>query len=259
MTVMQPSELFTTAIIDDEPLARKRIRHLLREHADLRIVGEAGSVSEAVELLDREHPDIVFLDAQLSDGSGFDVLSELREPFSGVAIFITAYDQHAVRAFEVHAVDYLLKPLRRERFEQMLARTREALLASTAIRQEKLSSLIQESGRSRPRRLAVTLEDERVVLLQVSDVDWVESAGNYVRLHIGEMKYLFRESMAALERKLDPEQFVRIHRSAIVNLDRVQELEPNAYGDYVLRLQNGLELSLSRRYRDRISLLLGKL
>ncbi len=245
---MRDPQLFTVAIVDDEPLARKRIRDLLREHAEMRIVGESASVSDAVELLAREHPDIAFLDVQLGDGTGFDILSKLREPFAGVAIFITAYDQHAVRAFEIDAIDYLLKPVRRERFEQTLARARDALVKTAAAPPEKP-----------PRRLAVTLEDERVVLLQVADIDWLESAGNYVRLHIGAASHLFRESMAALERKLDPEQFVRIHRSAIVNLDRVRELEPNAYGDYILRMQNGAELALSRRYRDRISLLLGKL
>jgi len=240
-------QLFTVAIVDDEPLARKRIRDLLREHADVRIVGESASVADAVDLLGREHPDIAFLDVQLGDGTGFDILTRLREPFSGIAIFITAYDQHAVRAFEVHATDYLLKPLRRDRFEQTLARARDTLVATAG------------APAHRPRRLAVTVEGDRVVLLQVSDIDWIESAGNYVRLHIGSASHLFRESMAALERKLDPEVFVRIHRSAIVNLDRVRELEPNAYGDYILRLHTGAELALSRRYRDRISLLLGKL
>jgi two-component system, LytTR family, response regulator len=261
---MHDETFFTVAIVDDEPLARKRIRDLLRDHSELRIVAEAGTVREAVEVIEREHPDVLFLDVQLSDGTGFDVLGDLKEPFSGVTVFVTAYDQHAVRAFDVHAVDYLLKPLKAERFEQTIARAKEMLLAGGAGRMSRLTELLtglrKETGvGSQPRRLAITLEDDRVILLQVAEIDWIESAGNYVRLHVGAASHLFRESLTALETRLDPGQFVRIHRSTIVNLDRVRELEPNAYGDYVVHLEGGARLGLSRRYRERISLLLGRL
>ena len=257
---MRDDPVFTVAIIEDEPLARKLVRDLMRDSHELRVVAESGSVLEAAELLDREHPDIIFLDVQLVDGTGFDVLAELHEPLSGILIFMTAYDRHAVQAFEVHAVDYLLKPVNRARFDTSVARAKELLLRDNTPPRTDVSTLIQDAGaRARPRRLAISLEDDRVILVNVTDVDSIESAGNYVRLHIGTTSYLFRETMSALERKLDPEQFVRVHRSAIVNLDRVKELERNAYGDYVLLLQTGATISLSRRYRDRISLLLGKL
>jgi two-component system, LytTR family, response regulator len=244
------NESITTAIIDDEPLGRKLIRQLMRDEPDLRLIGEAGTVAKAVDLLASLRPDIVFLDVAFPDGDAFDVLRGVGPAYSSMTVFITAHDNHAVRAFEVDAADYLLKPIKRERFHQAVARAR-------LLHEARYATL--PAPATRPRRLAITDEDDRLTLLSVDDVDWIEAARNYVRIRAGGADHTFRESITALERRLDPQQFVRTHRSFIVNVDRIAHLEPNAYGDYVVTLRNGARLPMSRRYRERISLLIGHL
>ena len=250
------SASITTAIVDDEPLGRKLIRQLLRDIPDIRIVGEAATVGRAVQLLATERPDIVFLDVALPDGNAFDVLNGVGAAYTSVTIFVTAHDNHAVHAFDVDAADYLLKPIKRERFRQAVARARlmhEARHPSLALPEPR------HEHHARPRRLAIADADDRLVLLPIDDIDWVEAARNYVRIRAGAAEHTFRESMTALESRLDPEQFVRIHRSFIVNVDRIAHLDPNAYGDYVVTLIGGARLPMSRRYRERIALLVGHL
>jgi two-component system LytT family response regulator len=239
--------MLTVALIEDEPLARTRVRSLLEEIEDVRLVGEASTREEGMHLLVEERPDVALLDVQLPDGSGFELAEALPADVTPLLIFLTAFDQYALRAFEFAAVDYVLKPIRPERLQDAIARARELVRPRPP------------ADGPRPRRIAVTTEDDTVVLVNVSDIDYIEAAGNYVRLHWEGRHQLFRESIGALEERLDPEQFARVHRSVIVNLDRVERLEPNTFGDYRVTLRGGAVVPLSRRYRERIPLLVGRL
>jgi two-component system LytT family response regulator len=248
-------------IVDDEPLARERVRTLLAAEPDVVVAGECGSGGEAVAAILMDRPDLVFLDVQMPELDGFGVLERVREAGAELpaVVFVTAYDAHALRAFEVHALDYLLKPFDRERFTRALARAREALARREADGlDERLATLLAaRSARPYATRLAVK-SGGRVRLVKAEEVDWIEAASNYVRLHVGGERHLLRETMAALEARLDPERFVRIHRSTIVNLDRVRELEPYFHGDYVVKLHDGRRLTLSRTYRERLEERLGR-
>jgi len=249
-----------TLLVDDEALARERLRDMLAAEPDLEIIGECADGAEAVTALERDQPDLVFLDVQMPELDGFDVLAAARPARPPVVIFTTAYSEHALRAFEVHALDYLLKPFDRERLQVALRRAREHLrLARTEALNEKLHALLAEM-RPPARKVdrLVVKSGNRVVLLRTADVDWIEAADNYVNLHVGTESHLLRETMAALEARLDPRQFLRISRSAIVNLDRVKELQPMFHGDYVVILRNGTRLNLSRSYRDKLQQLLGR-
>jgi two-component system LytT family response regulator len=249
-----------TLIVDDEPLARARVRELLGGQPDVEVMGECGNGREAIAAIRSRHPDLVFLDVQMPEVGGFGVLEALEPAQSPAVVFVTAFDEFAVRAFEVHALDYLLKPFDRPRFLQSLDRAREAVrLRREGRLDDRLTALLAHLDTSRRylRRVLVKT-GSRTVLLRTSEIDWIESAGNYVRLHVGRERHLLRETMAALEEKLDPEQFVRIHRSTMVNLERVRELEPYFHGDYVLRLADGTKLTLSRTYRERLQARLGR-
>lgn len=250
-----------TLIVDDEPLARERLHDLLRQEPEVIVVGQCASGREAVAAIRSQTPDLVFLDVQMPELDGFGVLAELQGAPLPAVIFVTAFDQFAVRAFEVHAVDYLLKPFDRERFRAALER------ASQQIRQhqagelnERVVALLAElkpGGRSLE-RLAIKTEG-RIQLLKTSDIDWIEAADNYVNVHIGSQTHLHRETLASLEARLDPSRFLRISRSAIVNVERIKEFQPMFHGDYVVILQNGTRLTLSRNYRDKLQHLMGKL
>ena len=249
-----------TLIVDDEPLARARVRELLGGQPDVEVMGECGNGREAIAAIESRHPDLVFLDVQMPEIGGFGVLEALEPERSPAVVFVTAFDEFAVRAFEVHALDYLLKPFDRPRFLQSLDRAREAVRRRREGRlDDRLTALLAHLDTSRRylRRVLVKT-GSRTVLLRTSEIDWIESAGNYVRLHVGRERHLLRETMAALEDKLDPEQFVRIHRSTMVNLERVRELEPYFHGDHVLRLADGTKLTLSRTYRERLQERLGR-
>jgi two-component system, LytTR family, response regulator len=246
--------MLTVALIDDEPLALSRVKALLSELNDVRIVGEASSMSEARSMLLAERPDVAIVDIQLPDGSGFDLAESLPGDARPLLIFLTAFDQFAVRAFDVAAVDYVLKPVRPERLFAALDRAREMNRPVPSP-----APPAQQQAETRPSRIAVTAEDETVILVPVKEIDYIEAAGNYVRLHTAGKHQLFRESITSLEEKLDPNHFARVHRSAIVNLDRVVRLEPNAFGDYRVILACGSVVAMSRRYRDRIPLLVGRL
>ena len=222
--------MLRTLIVDDERLARQKIRMFLEGRSDVTVAGEAASVEEAIALVSREKPDLVLLDIQMPGGDGFDVVRALPAAHPPAVVFITAHGDYAIRAFEVAAVDYLLKPFDRGRFNEAIDRAR----------------------RSAPRDLRAAFfpvkKRDRTILVAVRDVDWIEAEGKYVRLHVREQSYLVRDAIAAVEARLDGRQFVRIHRSTIVNLRRVTEIRD----DSLVVLQDGTQLTMSRRFRARV-------
>lgn len=244
----------TALIVDDEPLAREKIRRLLRNENDFEIVGEAVSGEEAVEMIEAEKPDLIFLDIQMPEMNGFEVLNSIKNGAMPAVIFVTAYDKYAIRAFEVHALDYLLKPFDYDRLKSAINRVRELLeTKSYGEIDEKLISLLSDlkAEKEYPQRLVLKTAG-RVYFIKTSDIDWIEAAGNYVKLHIGKDAHLLRETMNNTEAKLDPEKFLRIHRSSLVNIDSIKELNPLFNGDYLVILQDKTELTLSRNYHDRL-------
>ncbi|MGD8378321.1 MAG: LytTR family DNA-binding domain-containing protein [Gammaproteobacteria bacterium] len=241
-----------TLIIDDMPLARGRVRRLLAGRSEFEIIGEAGSGPEAVRRIRDDRPDLVFLDVQMPGMDGFQVIDAIRHDHLPAVIFVTAHDEHAIRAFEVHALDYLLKPLDRERFDKALTRARSWLLGQpSAELAHRMRHLLESLEPTPPiaRRLAIRTGGRRL-FIDTSDLDWIEAAGNYLCLHLGKQTHLVRETMSQLEKRLDPGEFVRIHRSAIVRIDRVKELRPLHNGDQAVTLHDGRELTLSRTYRE---------
>ncbi|HEY7697892.1 MAG TPA: LytTR family DNA-binding domain-containing protein [Vicinamibacteria bacterium] len=232
-------------IADDEPLARKKIRTLLEREPDVEVAGECGSGPEAARLIRELEPDLVFLDIEMPELDGLSVLSRLPSSAAPLVIFVTAYDQYAVRAFAVKALDYLLKPFDRRRFRTALERAREQLRHSGEPAEIPLSRLLVRSG-------------DGLSVLKVDDVDWVEAADNYVKVHALGETHLLRETLAHLQSRLDPARFLRIHRSTLVNLERIQSLHPLFHGDQIVVLRDGTELTLSRRYRNDVESLLGR-
>lgn len=256
-----------TVIVDDEPAARRGLRLLLDRDVRVVVAGEASSGAEAVALIRREKPDLVFLDVQMPDGDGFSVLRQLGTGFAPAVVFVTAYDEHALRAFEVNAIDYLLKPYDDARFASALGRACEAIRRRQAEgvneRLVQLLDYLQAGGAARPAAPAES-ESERILIkssgeiffLKAAEIDWIEAEGDYMKFHVGGRAHLMRETMARLEARLDPARFIRIHRSTIVNLDRVRKLSPSFAGDYMVGLQDGTSLKLSRGYHERIEALL---
>lgn len=252
-------------LVDDETLARERLRQLLRDEVDFEVIGECSDGRGAVEAIGREKPDVLFLDVQMPELNGFEVLEAVGDGVPRVVVFCTAYDQFAVKAFEVHAVDYLLKPFDRERFRMTLERVRqrcgvaerdgggEGALAS------QLRGLLADMrvGGKPPERLAVK-SSGRILLVKLEDIDWIESADNYVELHVGKETHLLRETMSTLEDRLGGGRFVRISRSTIVNVTRVKELQALFHGDYAVILEDGHRLTLSRNYREGLDYLIGR-
>jgi two-component system LytT family response regulator len=239
-------------VVDDEPVARERIVGLLREQSDIELVGECSNGVETVAAIERLAPDLVFLDVQMPEMDGFEVVRALGAGRMPAVVFVTAYDEYAVRAFEVHAVDYLLKPFSSVRFEAMLAHAREQLdRHRTDDSGRRLSALGPALWRDTPPldRLLVR-SSGRIHFVRTADIDWCEASGNYVRLHVGGESFLFRETMTGLESNLDPRHFVRIHRSTIVNVDRIQELQSSPAGESLVVLRSGAKLTLSRGYRE---------
>ncbi|HEX7118234.1 MAG TPA: LytTR family DNA-binding domain-containing protein [Longimicrobiales bacterium] len=245
-------------IVDDEPPARAKVRRFLAADPEIEVVGEAGSGVEAVEAVAALAPDLVFLDVQMPGLDGFGVLDALGAGAVPDVVFVTAYDEYAVRAFEVHAVDYLLKPVGPDRFQRALGRAKARVRARRDGADDGLDRRLREvleQVRARPAYLERLLvpDGARSVLLDVDRIDWIEAERNYVRLHVGAASHLLRGTLAALEARLDPARFIRIHRSHIVNADRVREIHPWSHGDQLVVLRDGTELTLSRRYRDRLS------
>lgn len=243
-----------TLIIDDEPLARDRVKRFLRDESDIRIIGECGNGKEAVAAIKEQKPDLVFLDIQMPEKNGFEVVKALDEKTMPAVIFVTAYDQYALQAFDVHALDYLLKPFNRERLHKAVSHARDHIETKRIGNlDERLASLIADlkSEKKYLERLVVKSVG-RVFFLKVDEIDWIEAAGNYVKLHAGRESHMVRETMNGIEGKLDPDKFLRIHRSTVVNIDRIKELHPMFSGDYAVILRNGTELALSRNYRERL-------
>ncbi|MEM8933003.1 MAG: LytTR family DNA-binding domain-containing protein [Acidobacteriota bacterium] len=249
-----------TLLIDDEPLAREKLRTFLEEEKDLDIVAECRDGKDAVETIEREKPDLVFLDVQMPEMDGFEVLETIDVPLPAV-VFTTAFDQYALKAFDVHAVDYLLKPFDRDRFREALQRVRRDLdQRQIGDVKQQLVSLLADVRGDRPQfpdRLVIKTSG-RVVFLKVDEIDWVDAAGNYVKLHVKGDGHMLRETMSGLEERLDPAKFIRIHRSTIVNIERIRELQQQFHGDYLVVLDNGQRLTLSRSYRDKIQELLDR-
>lgn len=244
-----------TLIVDDEPLARERVRSLLAEQPGMTVIGEAQDGDQAVEEILAHQPDLVFLDVQMPKKTGFDVIQAVGADRMPAVVFVTAYDQYALKAFDVHAVDYLLKPFDRERFEGAVDRARRHFNASdNGALKSQLLRLVQElqpSSAPRQERLIVKTGG-RLFFLRADEIDWIEAAGNYVRIHVGKDAHLLRETMNSIEARLDPKLFLRIHRSRIVNMERVKELHPWFNGDYAVILRDGTKLMLSRGYRDKL-------
>jgi two-component system LytT family response regulator len=241
-------------VADDEEPARRRLRQLLSAEADVELEGEAADGREAVEIIRRARPDLVFLDVQMPRLDGFGVIAEVGVEAMPRVVFVTAYDEHALRAFEVHAFDYLLKPFSPARFRRTLERARrEAARAAPAGLVERLAGLLAAAagGPGPARRLLVERSPGREVLLQVEAIDLVRAEGNYLRFVGGDGEYLRRGTLAELERRLDPERFLRLNRSEIVRLEAIEELQPWFHGDYRVRLRSGAVLTWSRRYRAR--------
>jgi len=245
-------------IVDDEPLARDGVRLHLELESDFEVAGEAGSGEEAVALIAELAPDLVFLDVQMPGIDGFGVIEAVGVERMPVTIFVTAYDQFALKAFEAHALDYLLKPFDAERFRSAVARARAQLRAHRFGDVEgQLAALLGElRGKREYLERIVVRSGGRILILRIEDIDWLEAASNYVRIHAGGRQYLLRETMSNLEARLDPARFVRIHRSTMVRIDRIRELEPLFQGDYVLILEDGTRLTSSRGYRDRLQAML---
>jgi two-component system, LytTR family, response regulator len=242
-----------TLIVDDEPLARDRVKRFLREESDIQIVGESGNGAEAIKFIKAERPDLVFLDIQMPEKTGFDVVRSLDAKTVPTVIFVTAYDQYALQAFDVHALDYLLKPFNRDRLHRAVARAREHIENKRRGNlDERLASLIADlKAEKKYLERLVVKSVGRVFFLKTDEIDWIEAAGNYLKLHVGRENHLIRETMNAIEAKLNPDKFLRIHRSTVVNIDRIKELHPMFSGDYAVILRNGTELTLSRNYRER--------
>ena len=248
------------AIVDDEPLARRRIRNLLVEARDVEVVAECANGKEAIESLEASPPDLLFLDIQMPEVDGFDVLQAIGVGRVPVVIFVTAYDQFALRAFEAHALDYLLKPFDDERFEAALQRARER------IRQQqggdldrRLRALLEEvrGDHGYLRRLVVPT-GHRSVFIRTEQIDWIEAERNYIRLHVGGRAYLLRENLSRIESALDPTTFCRIHRSTIVNVDRIQAVESVFRGEYLVVLHDGTKLPSGRSYRRNLHAIMGR-
>lgn len=250
---------FRTLIVDDEAHARSRIQHLLQAHPDFRVIGECGNGTQAVERIQLDQPDVVFLDVKMPGMDGFEVCRSILPHATPLVVFVTAFDQFALKAFEVRAIDYLLKPFDEDRFKQALAHIRDRLSThNTAHSQNaQLVRLLEDlqQAKSLPDRFAFKV-DGRVVLFRADDISWIESDGNYLRVHCADVTHHLRETLASMESQLPPDRFIRISRSTIVNLDRILELQALFYGDYTVILKDGTKLGLSRNYRDRIEALL---
>ena len=241
-------------IVDDEPLAREWVRGAVAEDHDLEVIAECGNGFEAAEAIRRLKPDLVFLDVQMPGLDGFGVLEALSPEEIPAIVFVTAFDQYAVRAFEAQAVDYLMKPFSRERLEEAVRRVRELLKGrSLEDFRESVGKIIEKIRRDRSYPEWVLLKaDGKNVFVKVKDIDWIESSRNNVRIHVGPTVYLLHETTSAIAQRLDPKKFLRIHRSSIVNIERIKELHPWFNGDYAVILRDGTQLTLSASYRDRL-------
>ncbi|HEX2217651.1 MAG TPA: LytTR family DNA-binding domain-containing protein [Gemmatimonadales bacterium] len=258
-----------TLVVDDEPLAQRRITRLLKHEPDVTVVGVANNGREAVEAIRAHTPDLVMLDVQMPGMGGFDVVRALDPERMPVIIFITAYDSYALQAFDVHALDYLLKPFKAIRFREAIERARAQIAQRQPLARAQLRAVAEEMSRkvestepplpldeepgASPLTRILVRDQGKMFFVRTADVDWFESDGNYIRIHIGERQHMIRGRINNLERRLDSDQFVRIHRSTVVNLDRIKEVYAWFGGDYMVVLADGTQLKLTRKHRDRLS------
>jgi two-component system LytT family response regulator len=249
-----------TLVVDDEPMARERVLSLLHQQPDIEVVGECADGAQAVSAIERLAPELVFLDVQIPVMDGFGVIRAVTPQRMPMVVFTTAYDEYALRAFEVHALDYLLKPFDGQRFLRALERARERMERQRAgdLGRRLLAMVhdLRPEPAPQPDRLVVKSAG-RIHFLRIDEIDWIDAAGNYVRLHVKGESHLFRETMNAIEGRLDSSRFVRVHRSHIVNIDRIKELLPGN-GEHIVVLRNGVRLTLSRGYRDKLQQRLGQ-
>jgi two-component system LytT family response regulator len=243
-----------TLIVDDEKLARDKLRRLLGKESDIDIIGECSCGTDTVEFINQKDPELVFLDIQMPELNGFEVLGKIKPEKMPTIVFVTAYDQYALDAFNVHALDYLTKPFDQDRLQTALGKVRNQLESSRqGVMDERLLSLLQalRAEKEYPDRL-VLKSSGKIYFVKTADVDWVEAAGNYVKIHAARKSHMLRETMTGIEKKLPPDKFLRIHRSSLVNIDSIRELNPLFSGDYLVTLQDDTELTLSRNYHDRL-------
>jgi len=243
-------------IADDEPLARSGVETRLALHPDIQVVASCVTGKEAVKAICDLRPDLVFLDVQMPDLNGFDVLRKVPVDHLPLVVFLTAYDHYALQAFDVHAIDYLLKPVDEVRFARTLERARAQMKTAAA---QQIEHRLRELLEQTKERVQATYETRflvrtgrRVAIVPVEDVDWIEAAGDYVTLHVGNKSHMLRQTMSGLEVQLDPDHFIRVHRSAMVRASRICELESLPNREYLLRLSGGTKVRTSRRYSDRI-------
>jgi two-component system LytT family response regulator len=256
-----PTMMLSVLIAEDEPVPRRRLARLLGQEPDVHVVAQCAGGREAVQRIREESPDVVFLDVQMPDLDGFRVIEEIGVDRMPTVVFVTAYNEYAVRAFEVHAVDYLLKPYDEARFHTALERARERVRGADrapSSEEDRLRALLREfiadAGGSARRAAAfehiAVRVDGAIRVIPIDDVDWFEAEGNYVRVHVARVSHLLRQTISGLEEQLDPRRFVRIHRRHLVNLARVHEVQPWFGGDAVVVLRDGRKLRLSRTYRE---------
>lgn len=246
--------LIRAVVVDDEPLAREGLELRLARHPDVQVVGEAADGRRAVSVVTTLKPDLLFLDVQMPLLDGFQVVEALSGGHMPVVVFVTAFDRYAIQAFDVHAIDYLLKPFTDERFEAALARARDEIdaVGSSGARRRLLELIAERAGQAAHLQRFVIKSGEGYRLVPAADVASFEAQGNYVRLTTGTGHHLLRITMAELEKRLDPKRFARIHRSTMVNIDRIKEITPAWHGDFEVRLHDGQRLRLSRNFRDRL-------
>jgi two-component system LytT family response regulator len=243
-----------TVIADDEGLARKKLKILLSAESSVDLIAECQDGKQTVATVLEHKPDLLFLDIQMPDFDGFKVLDQIPADRMPIVIFTTAFDQYAIRAFDAHALDYLLKPFHQERVHRALERVKQELLKvhEQSVKARILELLSEAKPKTKPLRRLVIRTAGRVVFLDMNEIDWIEAAANYVKLHVGKESFLLREGIGHISAKLDPERFVRIHRSSIVNVNRIRELQPCESGEYIAVLRDGKELSCSRGCRPQL-------
>ena len=247
-----PKSRIRTIIVDDEPLAREAIRTRIALDDEIEIVAEACNGRQAIKEIRHRKPDLVFLDVQMPDLDGFQVLASLKESKLPIVVFVTAYEQHALRAFEVHALDYLLKPFDDERFQDALSRAKKSWRKDRGGDLEaKLRQVLDHKLEGKLDRMIVK-ETGRISFVKTDDIKWFRAEGNYVKLFVGKHSHMLHTSMNALEAQLDQSRFFRIHRSLIINIEHLQELRPWHTGEYIVVMRDGTELTMSRGYRDRL-------
>lgn len=258
--MMEQKRKIRVCIIDDEPIACRRIERLLTEDQEIEIICVCNDGESAVESIEKLNPDLIFLDIQMPEMNGFEVLKSLNIELMPHVIFVTAYDRYAIQAFEVHALDYLLKPFDKKRFHQALKRAKAQVLQDQerSSNRELVALLKEMKSQSHYLERLIIKSKGRVSFLKTEEIDWIEAQGKYVMIHAGEEAHLIRDAMNNLETELDPKKFVRIHKSAIVNIDQIKELHPLVHGDFRVILRDSTELTISRRYREKVDELLGK-